>query len=75
MSPRWATVGECDLYFYAHERHQRPHVDVRGPGFNATVTSRREKYWRDALRQRLCALFEPPSRTTASTLWRRSSRH
>ncbi len=37
MSPRWASVGPWTLYFYAMERHQRPHVDVRGPGFNATL--------------------------------------
>jgi hypothetical protein len=37
MSPRWAEVGNCRLYFYGAERHERPHVDVRGPGFNATV--------------------------------------
>jgi hypothetical protein len=37
MSPRWASVGPCHLYFYAHERHRRPHVDVRGPGFDATL--------------------------------------
>jgi hypothetical protein len=32
-----ANIGESALYFYAHERHQRPHVDVRSPGFNATL--------------------------------------
>ena len=37
MSPRWATVGRVGLYFYGAERHRRPHVDVRGPGFNATL--------------------------------------
>ncbi len=37
MSPRWASIGNCDLYFYAAERHRRPHVDVRGPDFNATL--------------------------------------
>lgn len=37
ISPRWASVGNCGLYFYAMERHQRPHVDVRGPGCNATL--------------------------------------
>ncbi len=37
MSPRWASVGPWKLYFYAMERHQRPHVDVRGAGFNATL--------------------------------------
>lgn len=37
MSPRWAVVGTCQLYFYGAERHRRPHVDVRGPDFNATI--------------------------------------
>lgn len=37
MSPRWASVGNCKLYFYGSERHRRPHVDVRGPGFDATL--------------------------------------
>jgi len=37
MSPRWATVAGCTLYFYAQERHRRPHVDVRGPDVNASV--------------------------------------
>ena len=39
-SPRWASVGSCDLYFYGGERHRRPHVDVRGPGYNATLDLR-----------------------------------
>jgi hypothetical protein len=33
-------VGTCHLYFYGAERHRRPHVDVRGPGFNATLDVR-----------------------------------
>ena len=37
MSPRWATVAGYTLYFYAQERHRRPHVDVRGPDGNASV--------------------------------------
>lgn len=37
MSPRWAEAGRARLYFYGAERHRRPHVDVRGPGFNGTV--------------------------------------
>lgn len=37
MSPRWASVGSAHLYFYGSEPHRRPHVDVRGPGFNATL--------------------------------------
>lgn len=37
MSPRWASVGNSKLYFYGSERHRRPHVDVRGPGFDATL--------------------------------------
>ena len=37
VSPRWASVGPWKLYFYAMERHQLPHIDVRGPGFNATL--------------------------------------
>ena len=40
MSPRWASVGRCGLYFYAAERHHRPHVDVRGPGIRATLDVR-----------------------------------
>ena len=36
MSPRWAAIRNCSLYFYGSERH-RPHVDVRGPGFDATL--------------------------------------
>jgi hypothetical protein len=40
MSPRWATVAGYDLYFYAAERHQRPHVDVRGPDGRATLDIR-----------------------------------
>jgi len=37
MSPRWATVAGYGLYFYAAERHLRPHVDVRRGGEHATV--------------------------------------
>ncbi|MBW3578532.1 MAG: DUF4160 domain-containing protein [Actinobacteria bacterium] len=37
MSPRWATVGGAGLYFYASEPHQRPHVDVVGPDWNAKI--------------------------------------
>lgn len=37
MSPRWATVAGYGLYFYAAERHRRPHVDVRRGGEHATV--------------------------------------
>lgn len=37
MSPRWATVAGHHLYFYAQERHRRPHVDVRGPDGNASI--------------------------------------
>jgi hypothetical protein len=37
MSPRWATVGGYGLYFYAAERHRRPHVDVRRGGEHATI--------------------------------------
>jgi hypothetical protein len=37
MSPRWATVAGFGLYFYAGERHQRPHVDVRRGGEHATL--------------------------------------
>lgn len=37
MSPRWATVAGYGLYFYAGERHRRPHVDVRRGGEHATL--------------------------------------
>jgi hypothetical protein len=37
MSPRWASVKGYGLYFYAAERHRRPHVDVRRGGEHATV--------------------------------------
>lgn len=37
MSPRWAKVAGYGLYFYAAERHRRPHVDVRRGGEHATV--------------------------------------
>ena len=37
MSPQWASIGSTKLYFYGAEPHRRPHVDVRGPGFNATL--------------------------------------
>lgn len=37
MSPRWATVSGYGLYFYAEERHQRPHVDVRRGAEHATL--------------------------------------
>lgn len=37
MSPHWASIGSMKLYFYGAEPHRRPHVDVRGPGFNATL--------------------------------------
>jgi len=37
MSPRWATVAGYGLYFYAAERHRRPHVDIRRGGEHATV--------------------------------------
>lgn len=37
MSPRWATVAGYGLYFYAAERHRRPHVDVRRGTEHATV--------------------------------------
>ena len=37
MSPRWATVAGYGLYFYAAERHRRPHVDVRKGEEHATV--------------------------------------
>jgi hypothetical protein len=37
MSPRWATVAGYGLYFYAAERHRRPHVDVRRGGEHATL--------------------------------------
>lgn len=37
MSPHWASIGSTKLYFYGSEPHRRPHVDVRGPGFNATL--------------------------------------
>ena len=37
MSPRWATVAGYGLYFYAEERHQRPHVDVRRGSEHATL--------------------------------------
>ena len=37
MSPRWATVAGYGLYFYAPERHRRPHVDVRKGEEHATV--------------------------------------
>lgn len=37
MSPRWATVAGYGLYFYAGERHQRPHVDVRRGEDHATL--------------------------------------
>ena len=37
MSPRWATVAGYGLYFYAAERHRRPHVDVRQGSEHATV--------------------------------------
>jgi hypothetical protein len=37
MSPRWATVAGYGLYFYAAERHRRPHVDVRRGGAHATL--------------------------------------
>lgn len=35
--PRWATVAGYGLYFYAAERHQRPHVDVRRGHDRATL--------------------------------------
>jgi len=37
VSPRWATVAGYGLYFYAAERHQRPHVDVRSGSDHATL--------------------------------------
>jgi hypothetical protein len=37
VSPRWATVAGYGLYFYAGERHRRPHVDVRRGGEHATL--------------------------------------
>lgn len=37
MSPHRASIGSAKLYFYGSEPHRRPHVDVRGPGFNATL--------------------------------------
>lgn len=37
MSPRWTSVAGYGLYFYAAERHRRPHVDVRRGGEHATV--------------------------------------
>ena len=37
MSPRRATVAGYGLYFYAAERHERPHVDVRRGGEHATI--------------------------------------
>ncbi|HVA60591.1 MAG TPA: DUF4160 domain-containing protein [Mycobacteriales bacterium] len=37
MSPRWATVAGYGLYFYAAERHERPHVGVRRGAEHATV--------------------------------------
>lgn len=37
MSPRWATVAGYGLYFYAAERHRRPHVDVRLGNEHATL--------------------------------------
>ncbi|HVM34090.1 MAG TPA: DUF4160 domain-containing protein [Actinomycetota bacterium] len=37
MSPRWASVAGYGLYFYAAERHRRPHVDVRKSEEHATV--------------------------------------
>lgn len=37
MSPRWTVINGYGLYFYANERHQRPHVDVRKGTEHATV--------------------------------------
>jgi hypothetical protein len=37
VSPRWTTVAGYGLYFYADERHRRPHVDVRKGTQRATV--------------------------------------
>jgi hypothetical protein len=37
MSPRWSTVAGYGLYFYAAERHRRPHVDVRRGTEHATL--------------------------------------
>lgn len=37
MTPRWATVAGYGLYFYAAERHQRPHVDIRSGTAHATL--------------------------------------
>lgn len=36
MRPRWATVAGYGLYFYAAERHRRPHVDARQGDERAT---------------------------------------
>lgn len=40
MSPRWASVGNAGLYLYPEEPHRRPHIDVRGPGWNVTLDIR-----------------------------------
>jgi hypothetical protein len=37
MSPRWAEVSGYSLYFYANERHRRPHVAVRRGRERATL--------------------------------------
>jgi hypothetical protein len=37
LSPRWTTIGNAALYFYASEPHQRPHVDVIGPDWEVTI--------------------------------------
>lgn len=34
---RWASVAGYGLYFYAAERHRRPHYDVRRGGEHATL--------------------------------------
>jgi len=53
MSPRWATIGGYDLYFYFEERHRRAHVAVRGPDGTATLDIVTGEYLAGALPPRV----------------------
>lgn len=37
MSPRWTSIDNAALYFYASEPHQRPHVSLVGPDWDVTI--------------------------------------
>ncbi len=37
MSPRWTSIDNAALYFYANEPHQRPHVNLVGPDWDVTI--------------------------------------